>query len=151
MPQAVLERIQNELLDYQGRGLSVLEMSHRSDDFMAIASRAQTHLRTLLSLPDSYQVLFMQGGANAQFSLTVNNLDTDGHVAFSNTGYWSAKAIADASRLTQVTTVCDLTEQPQLSIPESGQWQIPGSASYLHITDNETIDGIVFDLSLIHI
>ena len=145
MPQAVLERIQNELLDYQGRGLSVLEMSHRSDDFMAIASRAQTHLRTLLSIPDTYQVLFMQGGANAQFSLTVNNLDIDGHVAFSNTGYWSAKAIADASRLTQVTTVCDLTEQPQLSIPESGQSQIPGSASYLHITDNETIDGIVFD------
>ena len=61
MPQAVLERIQIELLDYQGRGLSVLEMSHRSDDFMAIASRAQTHLRTLLSIPDTYQVLFMQG------------------------------------------------------------------------------------------
>ena len=145
MPQAVLERIQSELLDYQGRGLSVLEMSHRSDDFMAIADRAETLLRTLLSIPDNYRVLFMQGGANAQFSLTVNNLDVGGHVAFTNTGYWSAKAIADAARLTRVTTVCELIQQPQVAIPASEQWQIPTRASYLHITDNETIDGVVFD------
>ena len=145
MPQSVLERIRAELLDYQGRGLSVLEMSHRSDDFMAIATQAETHLRTLLTIPDNYRVLFMQGGANAQFSLTVNNLDVDSHVAYANTGYWSTQAITDAARLTQVTTVCELNEQPRLSIPAPGQWQIPDSASYLHITDNETIDGVVFD------
>lgn len=145
MPQAVLERIQSELLDYQGRGLSVLEMSHRSADFMAIAAQAETHLRTLLSIPDHYRVLFMQGGANAQFSLTVNNLDIEGHVAFANTGYWSSKAIAAAAALTQHTTVCELIEQPQRAIPAFENWEDVHNASYLHITDNETIDGIAFD------
>jgi len=145
MPQAVLERIQRELLDFQGRGLSVLEMSHRSDDFMAIAARAEQLLRTLLSIPDNYQVLFMQGGANAQFSLAVSNLDIESQVAYANTGYWSKKAITDAERLTQVAITCELIEKPQRKIPSVDQWQLPDSASYLHITDNETIDGVVFD------
>lgn len=145
MPQAVLERIQGELLDYQGRGLSVLEMSHRSDEFRAIAERAESLLRSLLLIPDDYHILFMQGGANAQFSLVVNNLDTDGHVVYANTGYWSSKAISDAAKLTTVSTACELLQQPQQHIPHIDQWQIPPAASYLHITDNETIDGVMFD------
>ena len=74
LPTAVLERARNELLDYQGRGLSVMEMSHRSDEFIAIAERAEADLRELLAIPSNYQVLFLQGGASMQFSMLPMNL-----------------------------------------------------------------------------
>lgn len=156
MPLPVLETLQQDLIDYQGRGLSVLEMSHRSDEFKSIASRAESDLRLLLNVPEDYAVLFMQGGASAQFALTVKNLDTQGEVAYANTGYWSRKAIAVAEQFTRVREVSNVTakasssgmsnafedENDRISIPPIDQWLDASGSSYLHITDNETIDGI---------
>ncbi|PID61483.1 MAG: 3-phosphoserine/phosphohydroxythreonine transaminase [Gammaproteobacteria bacterium] len=150
LPLPVLERIRDELLDMNGTGISVLEMGHRSDAFGAIAAKAEHDLRSLLAIPDNYRVLFMQGGATAQFSLAVQNLDHRGRVAFANTGHWSAKAIDHASRLTEVSVVAELESvreagEQRLSVPDVSRWRIPEDASFLHVTDNETIGGIVLD------
>ncbi len=161
MPESVLASMQRDLVDYRGRGLSVLEMSHRSSDFIDIAAKAEADLRKLLLVPDDYAVLFMQGGASSQFALTVSNLDINNNVAFADTGYWSKKAIAIASQVTTVNTVISttastsnevspsqdpaVTTQPLLRVPAIDQWADVGSASYLHITDNETIDGVLLN------
>ena len=100
LPTAVLEQARNELLDYQGRGLSVMEMSHRSDEFIAIAERAEADLRELLAIPSNYQVLFLQGGASMQFSmLPMNLLGQGGSANFIQTGIWGKKALSEAKRL----------------------------------------------------
>lgn len=143
MPQVVLERMQAEMLDYHGRGLSVLEMSHRSADFADIAAKAEADFRQLLAIPEGYTVLFMQGGASAQFSLCVQNLDVHGQVAYADTGYWSRKAMESARTLSQVNEVVRCQQDPQIKVPDFGQWAECHSASFLHVTDNETIDGIV--------
>ena len=145
MPEPVLNALQNDLVDYRGRGLSVLEMSHRSSDFAEIAAKAEQNFRQLLAIPDNYAVLFMQGGASAQFSLCVQNLDTNNKVAYANTGYWSQKAIASGVPLTQTVEVTRCTTEPTIRIPHSDTWSKADDASFLHITDNETIDGIVYD------
>ncbi len=145
MPAPVLESLQNDLVDYRGRGLSVLEMSHRSSDFAEIAAKAESDFRLLLNIPDNYSVLFMQGGASAQFSLCVQNLDQRKKVAYANTGYWAKKAMASAAALTNVVEVTACQTEPLISIPNSKQWLDVADASFLHVTDNETIDGIVFD------
>ena len=153
MPLSVLESIQHDLVDYKGRGLSVLEMSHRSADFIEIAEKAQADLRKLLAVPEHYSVLFMQGGASAQFALTVSNLDSENCVAFANTGYWSAKAISTATKTTSVMQVAGLCGAPMateansqessgISVTRLDEWGSAEDASYLHTTDNETIDGI---------
>ncbi len=143
MPVSVLETLQRDLVDYQGRGLSVLEMSHRSSDFQNIAHTAEADLRTLLAIPDNYSVLFMQGGASSQFALTVQNLNTAGEVAFANTGYWSRKASAVAALFSRVREVASVTSSTsQIAVPSVDQWLDARGSSYLHITDNETIDGV---------
>ena len=142
MPLAVLESIRRDLVDYKGRGLSVMEMSHRSADFVEIAEKAESDLRTLLAVPQDYSVLFMQGGASAQFALTVQNLDKKGEVAFANTGYWSRKAISVAALTTRVREVATLNESPTRHVPSVEQWGNAEGVSYLHVTDNETIDGV---------
>ncbi|ASJ75223.1 Phosphoserine aminotransferase [Granulosicoccus antarcticus IMCC3135] len=142
MPQAVLERMQAELLDYRGRGLSVLEMSHRSADFAEIATTTEANFRQLLNIPSDYSVLFMQGGASAQFSLCVQNLDVRGQVAYANTGYWAGKAMDSARALSSVIEVTHCQEMPLIKVPNADQWACSDSASFLHVTDNETIDGI---------
>jgi phosphoserine aminotransferase len=137
--------MRDELLDYRGRGLSVLEMSHRSRDFVEIADSAERNLRQLLTIPDTHQVLFMQGGATAQFALCVQNLDAQGSVAYVNSGYWSRKAMASASPMTRVREVAHCVSDPLQRIPPSATWESCADTSFVHITDNETIDGIVFD------
>jgi len=144
MPESVLKTLQNDLLDYRGCGVSVLEMSHRSSEFAQIAEKAEQNLRTLLSVPDEYSVLFMQGGASAQFALCVHNLDVKGSVAYANTGYWSKKAMNVAQPLTRVKEVTQCISDPLQRIPDSHSWVDADTASFIHITDNETIDGIVF-------
>lgn len=144
MPLPVLEAIRNDLVDYKGRGLSVLEMSHRSEDFAEIAHRAESDLRKLLSIPDNYSVLFMQGGASTQFALTVQNLDTSRHIQFANTGYWSRKAMAVAAQSSRITEVIHCVQHPTIHIPGNAISSENTEASYLHITENETIDGIAF-------
>lgn len=145
MPESVLLSMQNDLVDYRGSGLSVLEMSHRSAEFAEIAAKTSRDFRTLLSIPENYSVLFMQGGASAQFSLCVQNLDTQNKVAYANTGYWSRKAIASAKTLTNVVEVATCSTDATVKIPHSDHWIEEKKASFLHITDNETIDGIAFD------
>lgn len=142
MPLPVLKTLQRDLVDYQGRGLSVLEMSHRSADFIEIAQKAEADLRSLLTVPEDYSVLFMQGGASTQFALTVSNLDTAGKVAFANTGYWSKKAYAVAAESTTVHEVITTSSAPFIAVPATNQWLDSIDASYLHVTDNETIDGV---------
>lgn len=143
MPLPVLEVLQRDLVDYQGRGLSVMEMSHRSSDFIDIAEKAEADLRTLLAIPDDYAVLFMQGGASTQFALTVSNLDNCGKVAFANTGYWSKKAIDVATLSTRVSEVVGVSAEHLIAIPATERWGDVTGTSYLHVTDNETIDGVL--------
>jgi len=156
MPEAVLARIGTELLDWRGTGASVMETSHRSAAFVDCAADADADLRALLEVPDDYSVLFMQGGASAQFALTVMNLgggddgSDDSHVgpvAFADTGHWSGKAMATARRLAPTHVACSMArdEAGCLSIPDPADWSIPDDAVYLHLCDNETIDGVSFD------
>ena len=142
MPLPVLQQLQNDLIDYQGRGLSVLEMSHRSADFMEIAAKAEADLRALFKVPDDYAVLFMQGGASSQFALTVSNLDSLGQVAFANTGYWSKKAMDVAKAHSQIVEVTAVPGSVPYRVPPANDWCRADNASYLHVTDNETIDGV---------
>jgi len=149
MPESVLRSLQDDLLDYQNSGLSVLEMSHRSPAFAEIAAAAESNVRLLLAIPDNYQVLFLQGGATAQFGLLVQNLDHAGHIAIANTGHWSAKAISIAGSMTRVSEVCCLQSRPNLSIPPVDDWQLPKDVSYLHVCDNETINGVTYSDALV--
>ncbi|NVL47747.1 aminotransferase class V-fold PLP-dependent enzyme [Pseudomonas syringae pv. actinidiae] len=99
LPEAVLLRAQAELLDWHGKGLSVMEMSHRSDEFVSIANKAEQDLRDLLSIPSNYKVLFLQGGASQQFAqIALNLLPENGKADYIDTGIWSQKAIEEASR-----------------------------------------------------
>jgi len=149
MPETVLEHIAGELLDWRGTGVSVMETSHRSAAFVACAAEAEADLRALLDVPDDYAVLFMQGGASAQFALTVMNLagDADGPVVFADSGHWSGKAIATARRLVPVHVACERGRDTdgRVTIPDPSDWSIPDDAVYLHLCDNETIDGVAID------
>ena len=144
LPAPVLERMRDELLDYRGTGISVLETSHRSAAFADIAGRAERDLRTLLDVPDDYAVLFMQGGASAQFALTVMNLAASGTVAFANTGLWSEKAIATARGLVPTAIACDRArdEAGRVVVPPVERWTLPDDTAYVHVCDNETVDGV---------
>ena len=146
LPEAVLERARNEMLDYAGVGMSVMEMSHRSAAFIDIASRAETDLRELLAIPDDYKVLFLQGGATAQFAAVPLNLcAADSAAAYVDSGYWSGKAIAEARRFCRATVAASSKDGGHTSVPPRSEWSLPKEASYLHITPNETIGGVAYD------
>ncbi|MCC5861758.1 MAG: 3-phosphoserine/phosphohydroxythreonine transaminase [Gammaproteobacteria bacterium] len=144
MPAAVLERAREELRDWQGSGMSVMEVSHRGKAFVAAAEKAEADLRTLLGVPDNYRVLFLQGGATLQFSMVPMNLAAPGQrVEYVNTGAWSQKAIDEAGRHWDVAVVAD-AGAPYRDIPPPSVWRSSGSAAYLHYTPNETIGGVEF-------
>jgi len=146
LPTAVLERAQAELLDWQGLGLSVMEMSHRSDAYVAIASKAEQDLRDLLTIPDNYKVLFLQGGASQQFAeIPLNLLPESGVADYVDTGIWSRKAIDEARRFGQVNVAASAKPYDYFSIPGQNEWQLSESAAYLHYASNETIGGVQFD------
>lgn len=146
LPEAVLKKAQAELLDYQGRGLSVMEMSHRSDEYVAIAEKAERDLRELLSIPDHYKVLFLQGGASSQFAQVPLNLLGDKVSAdYVNTGEWSKKAIKEAKRYCNVNVVASDEVNNFTRVPEFASWKLDPNAAYLHYTPNETIQGVEFD------
>lgn len=146
LPEAVLEQARDEMLDYRGTGMSVMEMSHRSDAFIDIATRAESDLRELLAIPDNYRVLFLQGGASGQFAAVPLNL-TSGEqtAAYVNTGYWAKKAIAEARRLCHVNVAASSEGTGFDRVPPQAEWGVPADAAYLHITSNETIGGVAFD------
>ena len=117
LPEAVLQRAQAELLDWQGRGLSVMEMSHRSDDYTAIAEKAEQDLRDLLSIPSNYKVLFLQGGASQQFAeIPLNLLPEDGVADYIDTGIWSRKSIEEASRYGHINVAASAKPYDYLSL-----------------------------------
>ncbi|MGJ7459404.1 3-phosphoserine/phosphohydroxythreonine transaminase [Halomonas sp. MA07-2] len=147
LPTAVLERARDELLDYHGRGLSVMEMSHRSAEYVAIAEKAEADLRELLAVPANYRVLFTQGGATQQFAaVPYNLLGPGGRANFLNTGIWSKKAIGEARHLFGDVHVAASSEPGgHLAVPRPEEIMLSDDAAYLHYTANETIGGLAFD------
>jgi phosphoserine aminotransferase len=145
LPEPVLARARDELLDWHGKGLSVMEMSHRSAEFVGVAERAEQDLRELLGVSADYAVLFLQGGASLQFSAVPLNLLGDRRGAdYVNTGQWSKKAIAEAKRYAAVNVVASAEETSFSTIPPRDTWQLGSDAAYLHYTPNETIGGVEF-------
>ena len=144
LPTEVLEQARDELLDWRGAGMSVMEMSHRGKAFIAIAEQAEADLRELLAIPQNYKVLFVQGGATAQFAAVPLNLATPGQkVDYVVTGTWSKKAVSEAKRFATVNIAADARD-PYCSIPNAGDWRPSNDAAYLHYTPNETIGGVEF-------
>jgi phosphoserine aminotransferase len=145
LPEAVLETARNEMLDWHGSGLSIMEMSHRSAEFVGVAAAAEQALRQLLGIGDDYAVLFLQGGASTQFSAVPLNLLGDrGGADYLNTGQWSKKAIAEGGRYAAVNVVASAENSNFNTIPPQASWRLDPEAAYLHYTPNETIGGVEF-------
>ncbi len=146
LPLEVLEQARDELTDWQGSGMSVMEVSHRGKAFIALAERAEERLRALLAIPSSYRVLFLQGGATAQFAAVPMNLAAAGATAdYLNTGTWSAKAIEEAARLgVTVNVAADEQASHYTSVPRRDALRLTPGATYAHYTTNETIGGVEF-------
>ncbi len=146
LPEAVIKQASEEMLNWHDEGMSVMEMSHRGKAFMSIASKAEADLRTLMSIPDNYKVLFLQGGASSQFGAIPLNLLGDKTTAdYVNTGIWSKKAIAEAKRFCDVNVVATSEDSGFTTIPEFSTWTLNPDAAYVHYTPNETIGGVEFD------
>jgi len=145
LPQAVLEQAQSEMLDFAGSGMSVMEMSHRSKEFVAIAAQAEADFRELLGVSDDYHVLFLQGGATTQFAAIPMNITADGDtVDYVDTGSWSTKAIKEAGKYCNVNVAASSKDSKYDHIPSVDSWQLSADARYLHICSNETIGGVQF-------
>jgi phosphoserine aminotransferase len=145
LPLEVLETARAELCDWQGSGMSVMEVSHRSKSFLAVAEQAEADLRELLAIPREYQVLFLQGGAAGQFAAVPMNLAGAGStVDYLDTGSWSAKAIEEARRYAHVNVANDGGGESCRAVPPAARWRLSRDAAYLHYTANETISGVEF-------
>jgi phosphoserine aminotransferase len=145
LPVEVLEQARDEIPDWQGSGMSVMEVSHRSKAFVAVAGQAEADLRELLAVPAGYKVLFVQGGATAQFSAIPLNLSAAGASAdYLNTGQWSKKAIAEARRYLGVNVVADEKASNYSTVPDAAALEFDPAAAYVHYTPNETIGGVEF-------
>ena len=146
LPAAVMEKAQQEMLDWHGSGMSVMEMSHRGPEYTSIAQQAEADLRELMAIPDDYAVLFLQGGASSQFSMIPMNLLRGKTKAdYFNTGAWSKKAISEAEKYCDVNIVTDSSDNNFTSIADKSTWQFSDDAAYVHYTVNETIQGLEFD------
>ncbi len=144
LPLEVLEQVQGELLDWQHSGMSVMEVSHRGKAFEQVAAQAEADLRELLTIPANYKVLFLQGGASAQFSLVPMNLTAPGSlVDYVDTGHWSQKAIAEAVRYCNVHVAGDAGGN-YTRVPPQSELKFSDGAAYAHYTPNETISGVEF-------
>jgi len=145
LPAEVLEQAQSEMLDWNGSGMSVMEMSHRGKEFMSIAEQAETDLRRLMNIPDNYKVLFLQGGASAQFAMVPLNLLRGKTTAdYINTGAWSKKAIAEGRRYCDVNVAASSEASKFTTVPAQDSWTLNDDAAYVHYTPNETIGGVEF-------
>ena len=143
LPPQVMEQAQAEFLDWNGTGMSVMEVSHRSAEFMELAAQSEADLRELFEIPENYRVLFLQGGATLQFAAVPLNLATPDQVAdYVVTGSWGKKAKTEASRFVQVNVAADAAVSNYTTVPDPATWQISANAAYLHCTPNETIGGV---------
>ena len=146
LPHPVLVRARDELLDWQGSGMSVMEMSHRGKEFVSIAAQAEADLRGLMGISSDYHVLFLQGGATSQFAMVPMNLLRGREKAdYVNTGAWSKKAIGEAKRYCTVNVAASSESTKFTTIPPRDGWKLDPSAAYVHYTPNETIGGVEFD------
>jgi len=145
LPESVLAQAAQEMLDYAGTGMSVMEMSHRSKAFIDIHAHAESDLRELLNIPKNYKVLFMQGGAAAQFGILAMNLLGDKTQAdYVYTGQWSKKAISEAKKFCKVNVVASSEDENFTCAPAQADWKLDPKAAYVHYTSNETIGGVEF-------
>ena len=145
LPLPVLEKVQKELLNYNGTGMSVMELSHRSSTFEEIIQSAEALLRELMNIPDNYKVLFLQGGASLQFTMVPMNLLVKNKKAdFVHTGSWSKKAMAEAKKFGEVRIVASSEDKKFRYIPSLDQSMFSKDADYVHITMNNTIEGTRF-------
>ena len=142
LPVSVLEQAQGELLNYEGAGMSVLEMSHRSKPFDRIIKQAEADLRELLAVPDNYKVLFLQGGASTQFSMVpMNLLPSDGAADYVVTGAWSQAAVKEAKKVGRVNIAASTESENFTRIPRQDELTLDPAAAYAHFTSNNTIFG----------
>jgi phosphoserine aminotransferase len=145
LPVDVLKQAQEEMLNWQNSGMSVMEMSHRGAEFMSIAKNLHQDLRELMNIPDNYKILFLQGGATAQFSfIPANILAGKTKACYINTGAWSEKAIKSAKPYCDVIISASSENNKHTAIPDRSEWQLDEQAAYLHYTPNETIHGVEF-------
>src|SRR5688500_8887245 len=143
LPVPVLEEAQREMLGLPGVGMSVMEISHRSKTFDGIVYNAETGLRTLLGIPANYHVLFLQGGASLQFSMVpINFLPADGSADYVITGSWGKKALKEAKRVGNVNVAATMADGGFTRIPGDDEMSLNAGAAYVHITTNETIEGV---------
>ena len=143
LPPAVMKKAQQEFIDWQGLGVSVMEMSHRSKEFLALTKKCEASLRRLMNISDEFEVLFMHGGGRGQFSAVPLNLHQENKSAvYCENGVWSKSATDEANKFTQ-TTAIDVRNDTdgQFSIKAVADWQLPADASYIHYCPNETVDG----------
>lgn len=147
LPEAVLLRAQEDMLNWQHTGMSVMEIGHRTDAFQQLAQQTEQNLRELMGIPPHYHVLFLAGGATLQFSMVPINLFTSQKKAdYMETGLWSSKAIKEASKFGNVNIVAQAKKEDELwIIPEPTEWQLSLDADYFHYTPNETISGLAFN------
>jgi phosphoserine aminotransferase len=145
LPEEVLRQAAEEMLDWHGSGMSVMEMSHRGKEFIAIAEEAEAELRALMSIPSSYKVLFLQGGASLQFAMVpINLLRGKASADYVNTGEWSKKAIKEAQAFCRVNVAASSEDRGFSYAPERSSWKLDPNAAYVHVCTNETIGGVEF-------
>ena len=141
MPEPVLEEIRDEMMNYRGSGMCVMEMSHRSKVFEQTRDEAEQDLRDLMGIPDNYEVLFVQGGGTLQFAMVPMNLMKNGKACYVETGSWSKKAIAEAKKYGEVDVIASSKDKNFSYIPDCSDLNIPEDADYVYICENETING----------
>ncbi|WP_137938112.1 3-phosphoserine/phosphohydroxythreonine transaminase [Chitinivorax sp. B] len=145
LPKEVLLQTQQELLDWHGSGMSVMEMSHRGPEFTQIIQEAEADLRELMAIPANYKVLFLQGGATTQFSaIPMNLIGRTGKADYVHTGHWSKGAINEAKRYGDIHLAASGEDRHFTYIPDPATWQVRPDAAYLHYTPNETIGGVEY-------
>jgi phosphoserine aminotransferase len=145
LPDAVLRQAQDELLEWGGARASVMEISHRGKEFMALAEESERDLRELMAIPDHYRVLFLQGGATQHFAqIPMNFAHRDGSADYVVTGAWGEKAVREGSPYTRVRLAASSIDSGYTGIPERASWELDANAAYVHYTPNETIHGVEF-------
>jgi phosphoserine aminotransferase len=149
LPKEVLQQAADEMLDWRGSGMSVMEMSHRGPEFMSIYQQAVSDLRELLNVPENYKILFLQGGGLGENAIVPMNLvgrkAQPATVDFIHTGSWSGKSIKEAARYATVNVAASSAASCFSHVPPQQDWTLSKDAAYLHICTNETIDGVEYD------
>ncbi len=151
LPKEVLQQAADEMLDWHGSGMSVMEMSHRGKEYMSIIEATLRDMRELFAVPDNYKVLFLQGGAIAENAIIPMNLaglrtgnGQPGVADYINTGSWSVKSIKEARRYCEVNVAASSEAEQFASIPARDSWKLSRDAAYVHVCTNETIDGVEY-------